>query len=519
MNATPRDYVLPAISRHGSRIAVRTHDRTWTYAEIHDSAMTLANMFHKLGVRQGDPVAILLENSAEFLIAHLAIIQAGAAMVPINMMLSAADIGYILSDSQPAAIITAHENLPTVNELTGAADPVILTVADDGRWNDVRSGEKVTFPPESQPEGIDWEPLDPSETALIVYTGGTTGKPKGVVHKHGGYFTNIVSHVLEAEIHADDKMLLSSPLPHSAGFLALTGLIQGAEIFIEKKFDLSVLMDRIEKERVSYLFMVPTMIYRLLDAINARDSFDSSSLRTIFYGASPITEDRLKQGLEMLGDVFIQLYGQSEAPNFITKLRRDDHTDSSRPEKIRSCGQSVFFTKIKTVKPDGTKCNPYEVGEVVARAPYVLDHYHNKPEATQEALVDGWLHTGDLGYLDPEGYLYLVDRKKDMIITGGLNVYATEVENALTALEAVTAAAVIGKPHPDWGESVTAYVVPSSDSVTEDEIIDALRETLTAYKRPKEVIFLDSLPETAVGKINKKALRDDSASTQESSGR
>jgi fatty-acyl-CoA synthase len=498
-----RELVFLALERHGSRPAVVADGVTWSYDELRESALRLASVLMDAGVRAGDPVAIVRENSARYLIADLAIIAVGGAKVPVNMMLSDEEVAYILHDSRAKVVLASETRLRAVERARGlGADPVLLTDAQlpAGVTRGPGTGEDV-------PTLADLPPVEAGDRALIMYTGGTTGRPKGVVHHQRGVTANLLSHVIETEITAQDRLLLTSPLPHSAGVLAQTGLLQGAVIHVEAGFDLDLVLERIEKDRVSYLFMVPTMIYRMLDEVAARPAFDSSSLRTVLYGASPITEARLRQGLDLFGPVFMQLFGQTEAPNFLTRLRREDHSADRSPARLRSCGQSVLMAQIRTVRSDGSDCAPGEVGEVLGRAPYVMEEYLGKPEATAAALRDGWLCTGDLGYLDEEGYLFLVDRKKDMIITGGLNVYAGEVEQALASLDDVKEAAVVGVPHPDWGEAVVAFVVPATPDATEERIARAARTLLSGYKRPKEVVLCEELPVTAVGKVDKKQLR------------
>lgn len=502
-----RDLVFPAIERHGDRRAVIAGGREWSYRELRASALHLADRLMDAGIQPGDPVAIVVENRAEFLIADLAIIAVGGAKVPVNMMLSDGEVSYILRDSRARVVLSSGSRRAAIDEgLADSPDAVVLT-PDGGSWpGDHDSG--ASNDSAAVAEIVRRLPqIHPDDVALIMYTGGTTGRPKGVVHYQRGYATNLISHVLESEITAEDRLLLSSPLPHSAGFLALTGLLQGAVVHIEERFDMDTVLDRIEKDRVSFLFMVPTMIYRMLDEVESRSAFDSSSLSTILYGASPITEERLKQGLRLFGPVFVQLYGQTEAPNFLTRLRRDDHTAEQHPERLRSCGQAALLARVRTVRSDGSDCDPGEVGEVAGSAPYVMERYLGNEDATASTLRDGWLFTGDLGYLDDDGYLYLVDRKKDMIITGGFNVYASEVEQALASLDDVKESAVVGVPDPDWGEAVVAFVLPTSSAASEEQVLQDIRPLLSGYKRPKQVVFTDALPVTAVGKIDKKHLR------------
>lgn len=260
--------------------------------------------------------------------------------------------------------------------------------------------------------------------------------------------------------------------------------------------------------------MVPTMVYRLLDHAAGRD-LSNSRLRTVLYGAAPITPHRLRQALEVFGPVLMQLYGQSEAPNFLTRLRREDHAlDPATVHRLTSCGQPVLLAEIAVADDHGRRLPADQVGEVIARSPYLMAGYHQRPEATAATLRDGWLHTGDIGYLDPDGYLYLLDRKNDVIITGGMNVYSAEVEQLLQACPGVSQVAVVGLPDSDWGEAVVAFLVadPSAGGVDEDLLRQRCRDVLSAYKRPKAFVTVTDLPTTAVGKVDKKRLRQQHSS-------
>lgn len=508
LNVT-RDLFFPALEKHGNRPAVIADGRSWSYRELRTAALTVADVLVERGIRPGDPVAIIIGNSAEYLVADLAIIAIGAVKVPINLMLSDAEAAFILEDSGARLVLTSPSQVATVDSLDieGTRPQTFVIDVDENKQVTGVAPDGATPRYTGAASALD-VPVDAHRMALIMYTGGTTGRPKGVVHLQRGVVDNMLSHIIESEITASDHLLLCSPLPHSAGVLAQTALLQGAVVEIMATFDLERTLDKIESGGVTFLFMVPTMIGRLLDAAESREDFDSSSLKTILYGASPISEERLRQGLRMFGPVFMQLYGQTEVPNFLTRLRRDDHDIDRFPHRLRSCGQAALMASVRILHEDGTDCEPDEVGEVAASSSYVMDRYWNRPDATADTLRDGWLRTGDLGYLDTDGYLYLVDRKKDMIITGGLNVYASEVEQAMSTLDEVRDVAVVGTPDPDWGEAVTAYVVPATAEATPESVREAARGVLTSYKRPKVVRFTEALPTTAVGKINKKVLRN-----------
>jgi fatty-acyl-CoA synthase len=497
-----------ALCQHDERIAVVFDGKSVSYRELLKSANRVARALIRCGVKPDTRVALLMSNCLEYVISDMGIIQAGATKVPLNDMLGEKEISYILKDSNAEVVIVGRnffevldkikDDLPELKKIVGIA------------------------PEEQCPEGfISWEEFQANEPdtdvdvhvssknlAVIMYTGGTTGLPKGVVHTQENMVINLFSHIIELCLQDDERILLTSPLPHSAGFILSAGLIKGAVNFIEQKFDPQGVLAHLEKNRITLTFMVPTMIYRVMDQIQGRE-YDFSSLRTILYGAAPITVERLKQGLEIFGPVFTQLFGQSEAPNFITRLKKSDHTmDPSFEKRLRSCGQPVAMSEVKIVDEKGNEVPRGEEGEIIARTPYNMIGYHKEPEKTAETLKDGWLHTGDVGMMDEDGYVYLLDRKKDMIITGGMNVYTTEVENVIQKHPGVSQVAVIGVPHHDWGEAVMAVIVPNlQNPPTTESVLELCNQNLSKYKRPKEVRFIESLPLTPYGKIDKKALR------------
>lgn len=502
LDLTLRQLFVGALDRFRDRLALVFDGRTWSYAELVGAANRLAHALVGAGVGPGTPVALMMSNRAEYVVADQALLRCGAAKVPINDMLAPTEIGHILRDSgavvaitdegmAEAALAAESDTLREVVLLGGAQLPGTRP------WAETLAAGTAERPPDVTVTG--------SDVGMIAYTGGTTGRQKGVVHTQRGLAVNILAHVLEMGLLDDERLLLTSPLPHSAGFLLQAGLLKGALHLLERRFDPDLVLDRIERDRATFLFMVPTMIYRLLDRAEGRD-IDVSSLRTILYGAAPITRERLEQGLSRFGPVFMQLYGQTEAPNFLTRLTREEH-DPADPDRLASCGRATALAEIAILDDAGTPVPPGEPGEVCARAPYVMAGYHGLADTTSETLRGGWLHTGDLGRMDPDGYVYLLDRKNDMIISGGMNVYSTEVENVVQACPGVAQVAVTGIPHPDWGEAVVAFVVPTDEGFDEGAAAARCRAELAAYKRPKAYRPLDTLPVTAFGKVDKKALR------------
>ncbi|MCZ4587616.1 AMP-binding protein [Rhodococcus opacus] len=498
---TLRGLFLPALDRFTSRPAVTFDGRTWSYAEIVGDANRLAHALAAAGIAAGTPVALVMGSCAEYVVADQALVRCGGAKVPVNSQLAAGEIAFILRDSGAQVAIVDDAALDIVVAADAPALREIIVIghprAGARSWEVTLAPHSSDAPPQVEIRG--------SDVALIAYTGGTTGRQKGVMHSQRGLRDNLLAHVIEIGLLDDERLLLNSPLPHSAGYLLQAGMLKGAHHFLDSRYDPGAVLDRIERDRITFLFLVPTMIYRLLDTADGRQ-VDLSSLRTILYGAAPITIDRLRQGLHRFGPVFMQLYGQTEAPNFLTRLTREDH-DPDRPERLTSCGRPAAMVTIAILDAEGRPVPDGRPGEVCARAPYVMAGYLGLPDKTSQTLAGGWLHTGDIGTLDADGYLHLLDRKNDMIISGGMNVYSAEVENVLQHVPGIVQVAVVGQPHPDWGEAVVAFVVPGPRGFDEAAAIAACKTDLAPYKRPKSYRRIDSLPVTAVGKIDKKALR------------
>ena len=495
MNLTLSHLLTTAIKRHTVRTAVICDNESYSYGQLDELSTKLAAGLSSIGIKRGSTVALFLPNSVEYVIADLAVLKVGAIKVPLNKYQSSPDIAFILEETQVELLIADGELLnrlapqlrvpPTVKNIiwrgakpTGACDLL--------HWTD----SLLDSP--AQPAEV-----GPQDTAMITYTGGTTGKPKGVVQVQESLAVNLTAHVNAGEIRSEEVMLLTTPLPHSAGYHMQACLFQGGTVVLKDEFNVADFFETIQRVNATWTFLVPTMIYRLLDAPDL-SSRKLSSLATIVYGAAPMSTTRLKSALEAFGPRLIQLYGQTECPNYITALTKEDHTN---PQVWESCGKAVPYVEIAL---QGSTEENY--GEVVVRSPYLLKEYHRNPQATDAVLRDGWLFTGDIGFMDANGYLFLKDRAKDMVISGGMNVYTIEVEQALKAHACVSDAAVIGLPDNDWGELVHAFVVRRSD-VTQDVLIEHCKATLSKYKVPKSLQFVDHLPLTNYGKVDKKALR------------
>jgi fatty-acyl-CoA synthase/long-chain acyl-CoA synthetase len=482
---------------HRHRTALRMGDDALTYAELDDWSLAVAAQLADAGVRTGDRVALYLRNSVEFVATDLAIARLGAVKVPINYMLPVHTVRYIVESCGAKAVVFST----ALGDPVGAAGPARLAVGPPA-------------PDDVSPltgRGAPGRPLDAgpgpdgSSVAAIYYTAGTTGKPKGVVHSQRSTVAMLYAQILEAEIAESDRLLLMTPLAHAAGLFTQSALIRGASIVLTDGFDAGETVRLLDRHAITWTFLVPTMIYRILDTLDAARS-NGTALRTVVYGASPISPTRLDRALDVFGPVFIQLYGQTECPNWGTRLTKSDH-DPARPKLLTSCGQASIMADVRIVDDHGANLPPNEVGEICLRSPYTLDRYLDDADATRAKFLDSWIRTGDIGTMDDDGYIYLKDRKNDMIITGGMNVYGREVEDVLSAHPDVASVAVIGVPHSDWGESVHAVVVARNSGITAEQLLAWARPKLSGYAAPKSVEFVDNLPETAFGKIDKRALR------------
>lgn len=504
-----------AFARYRERTAVEVGERSWSFADLDRWSAAVAAQLRGRGVGAGDAVALHLTNGVEFVVADVAVARLGAVKVPVNPLLPEATVAHVLRASKVRAVIGA-------TSLGGRAD---LWVSDDGSDppGEPLAGPQGVAPPERSGVG-------PGDRAAIYFTGGTTGLPKGVVHTQASAVAVHYAQIVEAEIAQSDRLLLSTPLAHAAGLFAQSALIRGATSVIEPGFDAARTLELLRTRGITWTFLVPTMIYRLLDlaaaptvgsAEHVVGSAGSASedvvgsagsasgdleLRTVVYGAAPIAPSRLARALDAFGPVFVQLYGQTECPNWGTRLAKSDH-DPARPELLGSCGRASIMADVQVVAEDGTPLPVGETGEICLRSPYTLESYLDDPAATAaKFLPDRWIRTGDVGFLDAAGYLHLRDRTSDMVISGGMNVYCREVEDALARHPAVARVAVIGVPHEDWGEAVHAVVVPRP-GFSADELVAWSRGELAAYARPKSVEVVADLPETPFGKIDKKVLR------------
>lgn len=500
---TLSDLLSQAMKRYGDGLALIEGDRRFSYRDLDARAGELAAFLGDNGVGRGDRIALHLRNCIEYVVADLAILKLCAVKVPLNELMSPRELTYCLDHSE-ATVLISHASLP-VAAVTPPRLAIRICVADASpprpdsiAWDDARSPERGAATADR---------AEPDDLALIAYTGGTTGHPKGVCHSQHRLAVNILVTIISGDIRADEVMLLMTSLPHSAGYHLQACLVQGGTVVVSDRFTPAQFVSLAAAHSVTWTFAVPTMLYRLFDHL--ADAEIPANLRTVVYGAAPMSRERLEEGLKRFGPIFIQLFGQTECPNFITILSKTDHL---KLDLLTSCGRPVAMLDLRIRAADGAIAAAGEIGEVEVSSPYLLLEYYKNSEATADALSGGWLRTGDLGYLDVSRYLFLVDRAKDMIISGGMNVYSVEVEAALRQHPGILDAAVIGVPDAEWGEGVVAFATVSK-SLEEADVRVFAKALLSAYKVPKRVLFRDALPLTKYGKIDKKALRADFAAT------
>ena len=485
----------PALSDAGHRVR--------TYAELEERTDRLASALAAAGARPGDRVAVLDKNSVETVEVAVAAAKVGAVVVPLNWRLAVGELQQVVDDAAPPVLV-AHEEF---DEVAGALRSPATVV-------------RVTTDPDDSPYErllAEHEPIaerhvgDDETVVLQLYTSGTTGRAKGVMldNRNFALLTDVGG---EWGIDESSVVLCPMPLFHIGGMgMALIGLATGCHTITLREVEPTSLLEILVEQRVTNTFLVPAVIQMLCDVPGAAEA-DLGALRSIAYGASPITPAALKRAVEVLGRPLFQLYGLTETTGAITQLDAEDHDpDGPRAHLLTSAGRPYPWVELRIVDQQGNDLPPGESGEILVRSAQVTPGYFNRPDATAEAIdADGWFHTGDVGHLDEEGYLYIDDRVKDMIITGGENVYPTEVEAVLADHPDVAEVAVVGLPDDRWGEAVTAMVVPRPGSqLTGEGLLEWARGRIAGYKRPKEVRIVDALPYSATGKLLKRVLRDE----------
>lgn len=493
---------MRALARYPDRTAFVWEGGTLTYRGATDLIGRIQRVYERNGLVRSQRIALLAGNCARSWCASVAAHLCGIGTTWLHPAGSLCDQVHQLEDaSVDGLLIDAAHFAVRGEELAMRVSHLQVFRIGAGSFGKDLLGEADEVGSVS-PRDI----ASVHDVALLSYTGGTTGRPKGAMRRHGAVTPWTTSILADFEFPQTPRYLTVAPISHVAGTKVLPVLILGGTVHLMTGFDPERVLATIEREQINCSLMVPTMIYALLDA-PAFERSDLSSLELLLYGAAAMSPSRLEEGLKRIGPVFSQLYGQTECYP-ATMLRKSDHS-LDRKHLFQSCGFPVTSADVRLLDDEGQEVAVGEAGEICIRSPYAMECYWKQDELTAETLKFGWLHTGDIGRRDDDGYLYIVDRKKDMVITGGFNVYPRELENILTSHPAVADAAVVGIPDKKWGEAVTALVVQRPGlNVTAESLVQLVKDRKGSVQTPKRVHFIQSLPMTPLGKVDKKALRE-----------
>ena len=518
-NPTHNGHLLVgALKRHRDKSVLFLGDTTLTGGQMADKISQYVQAFEALGAGTGTAVGLLALNRPEVLLIIGAGQTQGYRRTALHPLGSLDDHAYVLADAEVTSL-TIDPNPMFVERALGLLERVdslkqILTIGPvpsalrhlgDGVKDLSAEAEKYA------PRPLVAADLPPDHIGGLTYTGGTTGKPKGVIGTVRSITAMTTIQLAEWEWPANPKFLMCTPLSHAGAAFFTPTLIKGGQMFVLGKFDPAEVLKTVEEQRITATMLVPSMLYALMDHPDSHTR-DLSSLETVYYGASAINPVRLAEAIERFGPIFAQYYGQSEAPMVITYLAKGEHDE----KRLTSCGRPTVFARTALLDADGNPVPQGEVGEICISGPLLAGGYWNLPEQTAETFRDGWMHTGDMAREDEDGFWYIVDRVKDMIVTGGFNVFPREVEDVVAEHPAIAQVCVIGTPDEKWGEAVTAVVVLRADAARDNdavagmtaEIQAAVKERKGSVQSPKQVIVVDSLPVTALGKPDKKTVRD-----------
>jgi acyl-CoA synthetase (AMP-forming)/AMP-acid ligase II len=483
-------------------------DQTVSYDEVEKRTNRLANGLLSLGVTRGQRVAILGENSLEHLLLFMACSKTGSVAVSLNYRLAPAELAFILADADTRVLLMLDDSLLDTLEALRNQLPKTLQIVSRHTGQGIEWGSFLAQQPDTPPAVT----VAPGDALLQLYTSGTTGNPKGVVSTHENVLAlcTMNTALMPDRPNAGMANLICAPLFHIGGVGSiLISIYGGLGTILHKAFDPATVVGDIERYPVNSIFMVPAMIMAVLNlpGIEARDF---SNLKQIYYGASPISESVLRRALAVFNADFVQMYGMTETTGTVVNLSATDHALAlaGRPELLASCGRPSVGVELKIMDPAGNEVACGEVGEIWVKSDSNLESYYNLPEETAKSVTGGWVHTGDAGYVDAEGYLYLKDRIKDMVVSGGENIYPVEVENAIAHHPAVVDVAVIGVPNEKYGESLLAFVVLGDGaSLSVADMVEFCRDKIAGYKIPRQLEIIAEMPRNPSGKILKKELR------------
>jgi acyl-CoA synthetase (AMP-forming)/AMP-acid ligase II len=479
----------------------------FNFKELNERINGLVNAFFQMGMRKGERIAILEHNCHRHIEVFFAAAKSGMVVVPLNFRLTGKELSFLLNDSEASTLIVGKEFLETVNSIRSDIKSLkhVVSIGEQSPETENYEG-LISGYPHNEPEVN----VDEDDPVTIIYTSGTTGVPKGVLMTHRNWFAAAGNMVIELGINPNDITLHVKPFFHVGPIWPmLSHFYMGGTNVVLRGFDPEAVLETIEREKVTNINTAPIMILRLLNYPRLK-RYDLNSLRLLIYGASPMPVEILKRALGVFGNIMTQNYGSTEGI-VLTRLEQKDHildrTDSLM-RRLGSCGKAGINVEARVVDERGNDITSGQIGEIIAKGDHIMEGYWKRPGETASTLKGGWLYTGDLATVDDEGYIYIVDRKKDMIISGGENIYPREIEEVIYTHPAVSEVAVIGVPDSEWGESVKAVIIPKTGrNITVKEIMDICKRNLASYKKPRSVEFLKDLPRTPSGKILKRELR------------
>ena len=478
---------LKSAAAYPQKLAIKDQYRSFSYKEMIERAYALSAYFHEKGLEKGNRIAILMSNRLEHIELDVALALAGLVKVPLNYRLHPKEHQYMLNDSSPKLVIGDKSLIEPI----GTSIEVLSIGEAYEHAIQLNLGKQYV------------ESVQEDDLFAIMYTSGTTGNPKGVMLTHRNMIAGALSLAQVCEVDYDDVIGHVAPLTHGSNFLSHVSWLYGSSQIVFDKFEPEEFVNDLKQEGVSVIFLVPTMVNLMIQHPKF-DPTQLSTLKTINMAGSPIAASKLEEALKLTGPIYAETYGQVEAPMCITMMPKKELST-----RLDSCGRVGTFVQVKIVDDEGNELKDGDVGEIICKGSLVMQGYWNNEKATNDTLKDGWLHTGDLGWKSPEGYVQIVDRKKDVIISGGVNIYPREVEEVLNLHAGVKETCVIGVPDDKWGENVVAYVVPNGkETVTSETLLALCAENMASFKKPKSILIVDELPKSSYGKILKREMRD-----------
>ena len=494
-------------------VAYLQDDKEYRFAEVGELSCRIAHKLLSLGLSTGSKGAVWALNDVTAWTCTLGLWRANMAWIPVGARNAAEENHYVLDAFDCDILFFQKYFAAVIAELQPRLPKIKHWVCVDGEAPQVAGSVALDAWIDGQPKSKPEVSYDMDDTVALMSTGGTTGNPKGVMNTHRSIQTFCAHYTIGCPYKAEEKIvnLVAAPMTHTAGILSLPATARGGLVVVVTKPDPAVMLEAIPKYRVTEFFLPPTVIYRLLDIPDLKQKVDFSSLKYFMYGAAPMSIEKLKQAIEVIGPVMMGGYGQTEAPAAIAYLPPDAHFVGGKiagDERLSSVGQPNPLIRVDIMDDDNRILPQGETGEICVQGDLVMKGYYKAPDKTAETIIDGWLHTGDVGHIDAEGFLHITDRKKDMIISGGFNVYPSEVEQVIWGHPAVQDCAVIGVPDATWGEAVKAVVeLNAGQTVSAEELIALCKDKLGSVKAPKSVDFIATLPRSPVGKVLKKDLR------------